>query len=156
MTSDTLGAKTEMLIRRPVQEVFEAFIDPAVTSRFWFTHSSGRLEAGQQVRWDWEMYGFSVDVGVKAIDENRRIVIEWSAAGAPTTVEWTFTPRPDGTTFVTITNTGFSGDQDEVARLAIAATEGFTFVLAALKALLEHDVVLNVVRDRFPDGLPTG
>jgi uncharacterized protein YndB with AHSA1/START domain len=156
MTADTLGAKTEMLIRRPVQEVFEAFVDPAVTSRFWFTRSSGRLEAGKQVRWDWEMYGFSVDVDVKAIEENRRIVIEWSAAGTPTTVEWTFTPRPDGTTFVTITNTGFSGDLHEVARLAIAATEGFTFVLAGLKALLEHDVVLNVVRDRFPDGLPTG
>ena len=156
MTADTLGAKTEMLIRRPVREVFEAFVDPAVTSRFWFTRSSGRLEAGKQVRWDWEMYGFAVDVDVKAIEENRRIVVEWSAAGTPTTVEWTFTARPDGTTFVTITNTGFAGDQEEVARLAIAATEGFTFVLAALKALLEHDVVLSVVRDRFPDGLPTG
>jgi uncharacterized protein YndB with AHSA1/START domain len=156
VTADTLGAKTSMLIRRPVQEVYEAFVDPAVTSRFWFTRSSGRLEAGKHVRWDWEMYGFSVDVDVTTIEENRRIVIEWSAAGSPTTVEWTFTPRPDGTTFVTITNTGFSGDQEKVARLAIAATEGFTFVLAALKALLEHDVVLNVVRDRFPDGLPSG
>jgi uncharacterized protein YndB with AHSA1/START domain len=156
VTADALGAKTEMLVRRPVQEVFEAFVDPAVTARFWFTRSSGRLEAGKQVRWDWEMYGFSIDVDVKEIEANRRIVIEWSAAGTPTTVEWAFTPRPDGTTFVTITNTGFSGDQDEVARLAIAATEGFTFVLAGLKALLEHDVELNLVRDRFPDGLPTG
>ncbi|MBC7990984.1 MAG: polyketide cyclase, partial [Luteimonas sp.] len=26
-----------MLIRRPVAEVFEAFVDPAITSRFWFT-----------------------------------------------------------------------------------------------------------------------
>jgi uncharacterized protein YndB with AHSA1/START domain len=37
-------AKAAMLIRKPVAEVFEAFIDPAITSRFWFTKSSGRLE----------------------------------------------------------------------------------------------------------------
>jgi uncharacterized protein YndB with AHSA1/START domain len=45
-------AKAEMRIRRPVAEVFEAFVDPAVTTRFWFTKSSGRLEAGKQVQWE--------------------------------------------------------------------------------------------------------
>jgi uncharacterized protein YndB with AHSA1/START domain len=39
-------AKAEMLIRRPIAEVFEAFVNPAVTSKFWFTKSSGRLEPG--------------------------------------------------------------------------------------------------------------
>jgi hypothetical protein len=52
-------AKAEMLIRRPPGEVFEAFVDPAITSRFWFTKSSGRLETGKQIRWDWEMYDVS-------------------------------------------------------------------------------------------------
>ena len=43
--------KTGMLIRKPVADVFEAFVDPDVTTKFWFTKSSGRLEAGKQVRW---------------------------------------------------------------------------------------------------------
>ena len=30
----TLEARAEMLIRRPVADVFAAFIDPAITSRF--------------------------------------------------------------------------------------------------------------------------
>ncbi len=34
--------KAEMLIRRPVAVVFEAFIDPTITSKFWFTKGSGR------------------------------------------------------------------------------------------------------------------
>src|SRR5882762_4824616 len=81
--------KTEMLIRKPVAEVFEAFVNPAITTRFWFTKGSGRLEAGKQIRWDWEMYNVSVQVNVKAIEKNARILIEWSAQGhAPTTVEW--------------------------------------------------------------------
>ena len=43
-----ITAKAEMLIRKPVAEVFEAFVDPAITSRFWFTRGSGRLEPGSR------------------------------------------------------------------------------------------------------------
>ncbi len=150
-----IEAKTEMLIRRPAAQVFEAFVDPAITTKFWFTKSSGRLEPGKQIRWDWELYDLFINVSVKALEPGRRIVIEWAAPDeTPTTVEWRFTARPDNTTFVTITNTGFAGDIEEVAQQAIGSTEGFTFVLAALKALLEHNVRLNVVQDRHPDGLP--
>lgn len=147
------SAKAELLIRRPVSEVFEAFVDPAITSKFWFTKSSGRLEPSAQVRWDWQMYDFSVEVNVKVVERNRRILIDWSAYGTPTTVEWIFIPRPDNTTFVSITNAGFSGDLNKVAEEAIGSTEGFTLVLAGLKALLEHNISLNLVADRFPDGL---
>ena len=145
-------AKTEMLIRRPVSEVFEAFVNPAITSRFWFTKGSGRLQAGKQIRWDWEMYDHSVEVSVKAIEENKRILIEWAAYGTRTTVEWVFASRSDNTTLVSVTNTGFSGDGDEVVKQALDSTEGFTLVLAGAKAFLEHNINLNLIADRFPDG----
>ena len=146
-------AKAEMLIRRPVAQVFEAFVDPAITSQFWFTRGSGRLESGKQVRWDWEMYKVSADVSVKAVEPNKRILLEWSAYGTPTAVEWIFTPRADGTTFVSITNAGFTGDADAVTGQVVSSTEGFTLVLAGAKALLEHYIRLNLVADRFPPGL---
>lgn len=69
-------AKAEMLIRRPVAEVFEAFVDPAITGRFWFTSGSGRLAPGAQVTWHWATYDFSAQVNVIAIEPNRRIRIE--------------------------------------------------------------------------------
>jgi uncharacterized protein YndB with AHSA1/START domain len=146
-------ALAEMLIRKPVAEVFAAFVDPEVTSKFWFTRGSGRLEPGKRVQWHWEMYDFSTQVAVKSIEANKRILVDWSADGSTTTIEWTFTARDDGTTFVSITNSGFSGEADEVVKQAIGATEGFAFVLAGSKALLEHGVRLNLVPDRFPDGL---
>ena len=61
--------------------------------------------------------------------------------------------RKPNTTFVSVTNTGFSGDADKIVQQAIDSTEGFTLVLAGLKALLEHNIRLNLVPDRFPDGL---
>ena len=143
-------AKTEMLIRKPVAEVFEAFVNPEITSKFWFTKSSGRLERGKRVRWEWEMYDASTDVDVKEIEPNKRILVEWMDTGGPTTIEWTFTPRADNTTFVSITNSGFHGTQEEIANQAVASTEGFSFLLAGAKALLEHNIDLNLVADRFP------
>jgi len=58
-------AKAEMLIRKPVVEVFEAFVNHEITTKFWFSKSSGRLEAGKQVTWSWEMYNHSAQVTVK-------------------------------------------------------------------------------------------
>ena len=95
-------AKTGMLIRRPVAEVFEAFINPGITTKFWFTKGSHRLELGKQVEWEWEMYGASTRVVVKAIEPGRRLVIEWDGYSGRTTVEWKFAPKSDGT-FVSIT-----------------------------------------------------
>jgi len=150
-----LVAKAEMLIRKPVAEVFNAFVDPAVTSKFWFSRGSARLEASKEVRWDWEMYDFSLKVSVKELDPNRRILVEWSGAQqAPTKIEWTFRARPDGTTYVTVTNFGFVGDPEQIAKQAIGSTEGFTFLLAGAKAWLEHGLALNLVKDKHPDGLP--
>jgi uncharacterized protein YndB with AHSA1/START domain len=147
------STKTGMLIRKPVAEVFEAFVNPDITTNFWFTKGSGRLDAGKDVRWEWEMYDVSIPVTVKDIEPNKRILIEWPGYSGPTTVEWTFEDRGDGTTFVTITESGFVGDGDELVKQVADSTQGFTLVLAGLKALLEHDVKLNLVGDRFPEGL---
>jgi uncharacterized protein YndB with AHSA1/START domain len=146
-------AKAAMLIRKPVAEVFEAFIDPAITSRFWFTKSTGRLESGRHIRWTWEMYDASIEVEVEEIEVNKRIVVDWGNYGAMTTVEWIFTPHGNDATYVTITNSGFKGDGDKVVRDALDSTGGFTWVLAGLKALLEHGVELNAIADAFPQGL---
>jgi uncharacterized protein YndB with AHSA1/START domain len=147
------GTETGMLIRRPVAVVFEAIVNPEITTKFWFTRSSGRLAVGRPVRWEWEMYNVSIDVIATAIDDNRRIVVEWPGYSGPTTVEWRFEPLNDGQTFVRVTESGFSGTGDELVKFVADSTQGFTLMLAGLKALLEHGVRLNLVGDRYPSGI---
>jgi len=144
---------TGMLIRKPVAEVFEAFVNPNITTKFWFTKSSGRLEAGKQVQWDWEMYGISVPVTAKVIEPNKRILIEWPGYSGLTTVEWIFSPHEDAATFINVTESGFTGDGDELVKQVTGSTQGFSLVLAGLKALLEHNISLNLVADRYPNGV---
>jgi hypothetical protein len=69
--------KVGLRIRRLPRDVFRAFVDPAVTTRFWFTKSSGKLVPGARVQWEWGMYDVSTEVSVREIEENSRILIEW-------------------------------------------------------------------------------
>ena len=149
--NDQPVAKTGMLIRKPVAEVFEAFVDPDVTTKFWFNRATGgRLETGKTVQWHWGIYNATGNVVVKAIEENERIEIDWGAdADNMTTVEWVFESRSDDSTYVGITNSGFSGDGDQIVGATLDSTGGFALVLAAAKAYLEHGIELNIVEDRF-------
>ncbi|WP_217428076.1 SRPBCC family protein [Microlunatus speluncae] len=141
-----------MLIRRPAAEVFRAFADPAVTTRFWFTRSSGPLTTGAEVTWDWEMYGVSATARVDEVVENRLIRFHWSNDGI-TAVELRFTPHGENATFVEITESELAGSGDDLVTHAVGSAEGFTIALCSAKALLEHGIALNGVADRFPNGL---
>jgi len=149
----TPAAKAEMLIRKPVSEVFEAFIDPAITTKFWFTKSSGRLEAGKKITWTWEMYNASGEINVKEIEKDKKILIEWMYNGVLTEVEWNFTQYGKGAAYVSITNSGFGGDGDKVVEDALGSQGGFTWVLAGAKAYLEYGIKLNLIEDAFPKEL---
>ncbi|MGW2214457.1 SRPBCC family protein [Nonomuraea sp. NPDC001684] len=151
----TPSTKVGMLIRRPVHEVFQAIVDPAITSKIWYTKSSGTMTPGAELTWEWEMYGASTQASVEEVDEYSRIRFTWGnyAPDAPTTVEFRFIPMPDDTTYVQVTETGFTGTGDELVHHVTDSTGGFTFLISALKALLEHDIVLGLVADANPSGL---
>lgn len=143
--------EAQMLIRKPVATVFQAFIDPAITTKFWFTKSSGSLEEGKTVTWEWEMYGFSTTVCVKEIIKDKKISIEWSVP--VTKVDFEFNALTADTTYVTIKNFGFALTGNDLIETVKGNTGGFTTVLDGLKAFLEHDINLNLIADKFPDKL---
>jgi uncharacterized protein YndB with AHSA1/START domain len=145
-------AHTAMLIRRPVRDVFEAIIDPEITSHFWFSKGSDRLAVGKRVQWDWEWYDISIDVTAKTIEPNKLIVMEWPGYSGPTTVTWKFS-EVDGGTFLDVEETGWTGTGDELVKYVCDSTGGFTWTLAGMKAWLEHGLELNLVADRFPKEL---
>ena len=140
--------ETQMLIRKPVSEVFEAFINPEITTNFWFTKSSGKLEKGKMIKWEWEMYNVSTEIEVKEILPNKLISIEWDEPS--TTVDFEFSAMSDESTYVIIKNYGYQQTGDELIEVIKNNTGGFTTVLDGLKAYLEHGIRLNLVGDKFP------
>jgi uncharacterized protein YndB with AHSA1/START domain len=140
-----------MLIRKPVDEVFEAFIDPAITKNFWFTKGSGRLEAGKKITWEWEMYNVSAIVVPKEISKNRKILIEWGEPGRP--VEFNFKEVGSNAVYVSISECGFNKTGGELLEAVKDSTGGFTTLLDGLKAFLEYGINLNLIADKFPKEL---
>ncbi|WP_240755188.1 SRPBCC family protein [Pedobacter sp. SYP-B3415] len=142
--------ETALLIRKPVDDVFGAIVDPAQTTQFWFTKSSGRLDEHERVTWTWEMYNVSAEIKVLAVEPGQKITMAWDNGGTDTTVEWIFTPIDGKGTFLEIRESGYAGDDDTVLSRIKDSTGGFVLVLAGLKAWLEHGIRLNLTADRFP------
>jgi uncharacterized protein YndB with AHSA1/START domain len=141
-----------MLVHKAAHDCYEAFVDPAVTTKFWFTKSTGRLDEGKTVTWSWEMYDVSSPAKPIEIVPDKKIVVEWGEPGEASTITWTFKPLKDGT-FVDIRTANFAGDADAQVKMAIDVSEGFGIVLCGLKAWLEHGIQLRGVDDRWPSDL---
>ena len=150
---DTLSFTVSGRIARPCAEVYEAIADPAQLSQYFTTGGArGRLEPGADVTWDFADFPGRFPVTVGAADPPRRIVIEWSGratAGDTGSTRTTFELEPvegeEGRTLVTITEESWTATPDG-ARSAFGNCEGWTGMLAALKAWLEHGINL---RDGF-------
>jgi uncharacterized protein YndB with AHSA1/START domain len=149
------AVKVGLLMRKPPANTFAAIADPAITTRFWYTKSTGPMTEGAELTWEWEMYGASSRIRVQEVEQDRRIRFSWSGYDPehPTTVEFRFIPWQDDTTYVLVTETGISGDGDTMAERLADSTAGFTFLLVSLKAFLEYGIELGVVMDAHPVGL---
>ncbi|WP_396656324.1 SRPBCC family protein [Microbacterium sp.] len=139
-------------VARPVAEVYEAVADPAQLSRYFATGGArGRLETGATATWDFADFPGEFPVQVAEADPPRRIVIRWdgdatTSADGATTTTFEFEPIDDGArTLVTITESSWQATADG-AKSAFGNCEGWTGMLAALKAWVEHGINL---RDGF-------
>ncbi|WP_027381531.1 SRPBCC family protein [Chryseobacterium daeguense] len=145
--SSNIYVEAQMLIRKPIEDVFEAFITPEITTNFWFTKSTGKLEEGKTVTWEWEMYGAKSDVKVLQIVQNQLIKTIW---GEPSTnVDYEFKRMEKGT-LVIIKSYGFSQKGEDLLKIINDNTGGFTTVLDGCKAYLEHGINLGLIEDKFP------
>ena len=52
MTPENLEVKAALQILKPVEEVFEAIIDPIKMSNYFISKSDGRMEEGKTVNWE--------------------------------------------------------------------------------------------------------
>ena len=153
-----LSFKVAARIARPVDEVFEAVADPAKLSRYFTTGGAkGRLETGAVVYWDFADFPGAFPVEVAEVEKNRRIVLRWQAnegapadgepavaaqAGYQTTVTMSFESLDDGRTLVSIAEEGWRESPGGL-KASYGNCEGWTQMLCALKANLEHGINLR-------------
>lgn len=137
-------------ISRPVHEVFEAVADPKKLSGYFTTGGAeGRLEKGSTVTWDFHDFPGAFPVHVTDVVQDKKIVLRWGAApdGDPagayeTTVTMTFEGLEDGRTRVSISESGWR-DNAKAQKASYGNCEGWTGMLCAMKAYVEHGINLR-------------
>lgn len=136
-------------VARPIAEVYEAVADPEQLSRYFTTGGArGRLEPGAEVSWEFTDFPGRFGVHVIEADPPHRIVIRWDGDAAAsddgrTTTTFEFEPVDGGSrTLVTITESSWRVTRSG-AKSAFGNCEGWTGMLVALKAWVEHGINLR-------------
>lgn len=135
-------AKTALPIRRPPAEVFNAFVEPAMLTRFWLQSASAPLSAGATVEWHFMVPGAKDTVTVVDFQPARRLVLRWSDGS---TVALDFTAFNPGETLLSVETSAFEPGDTETL---VGTTEGFSLVLCDLKTLLESGRSAHLVKDK--------
>jgi len=144
------SVEAQMAIRKSTEEVYNAFIDPAITQNFWFTKSTGKLDLQKEITWTWEMYQVSAIAKATELIPNEKIQFDWIGGGETTEVTITIKSIGPQATYVSVVHSGFDKEGNDLVAALKDSTGGFTMVLAGLKAYLEHGIQLNLIGDKFP------
>jgi len=128
-------------INKPVTEVFDAVVNPKKITGYFCEKTNAPLVEGQTVTWVWSKH--EVQVQVKQIVLNSKIVIEWPAqSGGMTIAEMSFSSLEDGRTMVSISESGWPSTQDGL-KASYKNCEGWQHMITCLKGYLVHGIDLR-------------
>ena len=139
----SLEIKVSLKILKPVHEVFEAIADPAQMTHYFISKSTGRIEEGNTLIWQFPEFDVTFPVRVDKVLNDEYISYFWDDMdGKETRVTITLKPVNNDETFVTITEG--SKENNEAGILWLQRnTEGWANFLACLKAYLEYGINLR-------------
>ena len=131
---------TKIKIFKPVNKVFEAFVDPSKIGNFWFSSSSERWEQGKTITLRYDEYDAQVDIKIMEIEENKKIVFQWGADGGGHVVTITLKELDNVSTIIEVNEEGFNENDDELISNLLDNKEGWVYMLTCLKGYLEFGV----------------
>lgn len=146
---NVICAKAQTVVRASPIAVYNAFVDAESMSKFWFMRRDKGLQDSKTVSWfiGEAEDAYAIEVNVVELRRPELIRIEWWGGEYFTQVLWKIQQTDDGHTNLTIEESGFQGTNDEIVSRALDSTGGLNQVIIAVKALLEHEAIINVVGD---------
>jgi uncharacterized protein YndB with AHSA1/START domain len=142
MGKQTLEIKTALQMSKPVQEVFDAIIDPVKMSDYFISKSSGKMEEGKNIVWRFPEFDMEFPIRVGKIEKNKYISFYWYVDGVELLTEMTLAQKANNSTLITVTEKSRENDEAGIKWL-MGNTEGWANFLACLKAYLEYGINLR-------------
>lgn len=134
-----LISKASIGIQKPVEEVFEAIVNPEIMANFFISQGSGRMEPGKEIRWAFPEFEGDFAVSVKEIRRNEYISFVWDPDSL---VEIKLEKRSNSDAVIRVFEEGHNNDEEGI-KWAIGQSEGWANFLACMKAWLEYGIHLR-------------
>ena len=143
MDNNKLEIKVALKMQKPLHEVFEAIVDPSKMSNYFIKTSTGRIEEGKTIKWQFPEFDFEFPIRVDKVETDKYISYFWNDFdGTETNVEITLKVLEDNSTIVNITEKSRNNDDAGIKWLK-GNTEGWANFLACMKAYLEYGINLR-------------
>lgn len=142
MKDQSLRINTAIQILKPVEEVFEAIVDPVKMSNYFISKSSGRMETGMQLMWKFPEFDPEFPVRAGKILKDEYISFYWDSEGKELLVEIALSRRGENSTLVTVSEGSRPADEEGIKWIA-GNSAGWANFLACLKAYLEYGINLR-------------
>lgn len=131
---------TKFKIFKPVNEVFEAIVDPEKMANYWFSTGTDRVGQGKTITWRYEEYGAEGVIKVLEVVDNKKIVFSWGEEGEETIVTITLDEIDQATTIIVVNESGFNEDDPDLLNKIVDQKGGWVYMLTCLKGYLENGV----------------
>jgi uncharacterized protein YndB with AHSA1/START domain len=142
MTTEKLEIEVAMQIQKPVHQVFDAIINPDTMSYYFISKSTGMMEEGSELIWNFPEFEMDCPVRVGKIIKDKYISFYWLVDEIELLVEMTLTEKENNSTLVTITEKSRDNDLKGLKWLS-GNSFGWANFLTCLKGYLEYRIKLR-------------
>lgn len=142
MKTETLEINVAMQILKPINEVFEAIVNPEKMCNYFISQSTGRMEEGKDLIWKIRKFDIEVPVKVVKAETNSLISYYWENNGQNLLGEMQLSTVGDNFTLVKISEKSMNNDEAGLKWLS-GNSFGWSNFLACLKAYLKFGINLR-------------
>lgn len=139
---EKLEIKCAMQIQKPINEVFEAIINPEKMINYFIASSTGIMEEGKNLIWKFPEFDFECPIKVEKVEQNNYISFYWENSGIDLLVEITLTEKENQSTLVSISEKSMVNNDAGIKWLS-GNSFGWSNFLTCLKAYLEYGINLR-------------
>lgn len=134
-----LTAQATLQIQKPVSEVFEAIVNPSHITKYFISESSGRMETGKELIWEFGDFPGKFPVKVTDVQIDQSVSFIWDEETLVTII---LESHSENSTVVKVTE-GEKNLSEENLKWLIGNTFGWGNFLDCMKAYLEYGINLR-------------
>ena len=142
MKPEKLEINVSMQIQKPINEVFEAIVNPEKMSNYFIAEGSGIMEEGKELMWKFPEFDEKFPIKVGKVEKDKYVSFHWGEEGQELLVEITLASAENNSTLVNVSEKSRDND-DEGIKWLMGNSFGWSNFLSCLKAYLEYGINLR-------------